>query len=277
MRYYEHNGMKISYSGLGTTGFWDGRNDRLETCILKAVSDYGVTLVDTAEMYGKSEQALRPVLRKAGRDNIFLVDKILPEHAGRKDFMTVLERGLEHLGTDHIDLYLLHWRENADLAEVVSLMEQARQEGKIREWGVSNFDTSDLEDLLACGGTGCFCNQIFHSVYERGCETRLLPYMKEHRILPMAYSVLGSNYHPHPDIRKNRAVMEICGRYDVPPENIMIRFLQDMDVITLFSTSSLTHLHDNLKDIPAEAYQAAAAVLDRELPAPDHIYPLVKI
>ena len=277
MRYLEHQNKKISFAGLGTTGFWHGRNSRLEECILTAVSDYGVSVLDTAEMYGKSEHALKDVMRKAGRENIFLVDKILPEHINVKDFSRSLENSLTHLGTDYIDLYLLHWREDADLHVLVEQMHRAKAEGKIRKWGVSNFDTCDLRDLLDCDGSDCFCNQVFHCVYERGCEVELLPYMKEHGILPMAYSSLGSNYHPHPDIRKNKAVMEMCRIYDIPVENVMLKLLQDMGVITLFSTSSLSHLHDNLRDIPEEAYSAVSKVLVREFPAPEKGYPLVKI
>ena len=270
----------ISQYGIGTTGFWSGRNQGLCDCIQTAIREYGVTVLDTAEMYGsgRCEEALGKAISVFPREQLFLVDKILPSNVTEKRFRECLKNSLIRLGTDAVDLYLLHWREDADLEVLVREMEQARADGLIRHWGVSNFDVEDLEDLMRVEhGNHCFCNQIFYNIYERGAEYELLPYMKAHDILPMSYSSLGSDYHPHPDIHKNEAVMKLCRDTGIAPEAYMLRMNAEMGFVTLFSTSSLSHLHANLKAIPDSAYAQFRELIDREFPAPDHRYPLVKI
>ena len=271
---------ELSCFGIGTTGFWTGVNPGLADCITEAVRSYGVNVLDTAEMYGsgRSEEALGKVIRSLNRDELFLVDKILPENAVEEQFETSLNTSLSRLGVDVIDLCLLHWREKADLSFVADAMEKAVQAGKIRYWGVSNFDVEDLQDLSAVKyGDRCFCNQIFYNVYERGVEWELLPMMKAQGILPMSYSSLGSDYHPHPDIHANQAVMRFCEEAGFAPEALMLRLNVEMGFCTLFATSSLDHLRANLREIPDEVYQQFKIIIDQEFPGPDHRYPLVKI
>ena len=266
--------------GLGTTGFWSGANPGLSECIREAVDRFGLSVLDTAEMYGdgNSETALGRTIRGMDRDRLFLVDKILPENANEKHFRQSLHASLKRLGVECIDLYLLHWRGDTDLSYLVCAMESAVQEGLIRHWGVSNFDTQDMEDLLAVhNGNHCFCNQIFYSVYERGCEYELLPLMRKHHILPMSYSSLGSNYHPHPDIHRNRAVMDLSRAAHIPPEAMMLKWNTEQGVCALFSTSSVAHLRENLQEIPRDVMKRFHDVIDQEFPPPAHAYPLVKI
>ena len=279
MKYFEADNKSISAIGLGTTGFWSGRNDGLRACIRTAYETYGMTLFDTAEMYGngRCESALCDALGGLHRDTLFLVDKIHPDNAEPGVFERHLDDSLMRLGTDYIDLYLLHWRENADLPFVVNAMHEAQKAGKIRHWGVSNFTIDDLKDLFAAGGADCFCNQIFYTLYERGAEYDLVPFMKEHGILPMSYSSLGSNYHPHPDVHKNRKIMDACREYGIIPEAYMLEMNVRLGFAALFSTSSVRHLQDNLAAVSGEAYAALKPVFDREFPAPDHAVPLVKI
>ena len=271
---------EISALGLGTTGFWSGSNAGLSACIREAVDRFGINVLDTAEMYGEGrcETALARAIQGIERDRLFLVDKILPENADESHFRQSLHASLQRLGTDYIDLYLLHWRENADLSYLVHAMESAVREGLIRYWGVSNFDTTDMKDLLAIPfGDRCFCNQIFYNVYERGCEYELLPLMKEYHILPMSYSSLGSDYHPHPDIHQNRAVMTLCKEEHIPPEAMMLKWNTEQGFCSLFSTSSITHLRENLQAIPQDIMKCFHDMIDREFPPPAHAYPLVKI
>ncbi|MBO6157823.1 MAG: aldo/keto reductase [Firmicutes bacterium] len=270
----------MSAYGLGTTSYWSGRNQGLDACIHEAVEKYGISVLDTAEMYGngRSEEALGKTIRDMNRETLFLVDKILPDNADEARFRNSLVNSLKRLKTDYLDLYLLHWRENADLSFVVPAMEAAVKEGLIRRWGVSNFDTHDLRDLLAVpGGANCFCNQIFYNVYERGCEYALVPLMKEHNILPMSYSSLGSNYYPHPDIHRIPPVMDVCRLGSLKPEALMLKWNVRHGFCTLFTTTSIQHLRDNLQEIPEDIYQRFEQVIEQEFPAPDHEYPLVKI
>lgn len=246
---------------------------------MTAYNEYGMNLFDTAEMYGngRCEAELGKALKGINRENLFIVDKIHPDHANARDFDKSLSDSLARLKMDYIDLYLLHWRENADLSFLVRAMRRAQQEGKIRYWGVSNFDINDLEDLLEKGGHDCYCNQIFYTLFERGAQTRLLPFMKEKGILPMSYSSLGSNYYSHPDIHRNKRIMNICREYDVSPESYMLKMNEEAGFAALFSTSSLSHLHNNLQDISSDTYNALKPVFEEEFPAPQNYYPLVKI
>ncbi len=266
--------------GLGTTGFWSGANTGLAGCIREAVDQYGLHVLDTAEMYGngRCESALGKVIRGIPRDKLFLVDKILPEHMNEKDFFSSLHGSLRRLGTDYLDLYLLHWRGEADLSFLAASMEAAVQKGLIRFWGVSNFDEPDLEDLLKVeNGDRCYCNQIFYSLYERGSEYSLLPFMKSHGILPMSYSSLGSDYHPHPDIHKNKHIMELCRATGYAPESMMLKMNAAQGFCALFSTFSLLHLRENLRQVPEGVFQQFRTLADAAFPPPDHASPLVKI
>ena len=270
----------ISAYGLGTTLFWSGSNPGLSACIREAVDRFGISVLDTAEMYGygRSEEALGKTIRELPREKLFLVDKILPDNANEQQFQKSLHTSLKRLKVDYIDLFLLHWREDADLSFVVSAMEGAVKEGLIRQWGVSNFDTHDLLDLFAIpDGNHCFCNQIFYNIYERGCEVQLLPLMIKHGILPMSYSSLGSHYHPHPDIHQNHAVMEVCISAGVSPEALMLRWNAEHGFCALFSTSSVEHLRQNLQEVSNDVYHQFEQVIEKQFPAPDHVYPLVKI
>lgn len=270
---------RISALGLGTIGFWSGANAGLEACIRRAMDCYGINVFDTAEMYGDGlcETALGRLIKDMDRSSLFLVDKILPENAIPGCFERSLDRSLERLGVDEIDLYLLHWREDAELSFVVDKMHEAMKQGKIRHWGVSNFDVNDLNDLFEAGGRDCFCNQIFCCLYERGAELDLIPFMKEHDILPMAYSSLGSGYAAHPDIRKNERIMKALKPHDVTPEAVMLRMNTELDMVSLFGTSSVNHLDENLRKIDDEVYAKLKEIFDREYPQPPHPVPLAKI
>ena len=270
---WTHN---LSLMGLGTTNLWNGPDSRKEEVFLTAIREYGIRVIDTAEMYGRAEEGAAGILEKAGRGNIFLIDKILPGNVTEEGFERSLERSLKRLGTDYIDLYLLHWREDADLELLVRKMEAAKQSGKIREWGVSNFDTKDLRDLMKYTDH-VFANQVFYSVYERGIEVELLPFMRDHGIHPISYSALGSGYISHPNIRDNERVMRLCAKWQVEPEAVLLRRITEEDVLALFSTSSIHHLRQNLSEVPKEGVRELFEALDEEFPAPDHKYPLVKI
>lgn len=276
MKYVYEN---MSVIGMGTTGFWSRINQGLSQCIERAVNEYGMTLVDTAEMYGygRCEERLGLVMRKCGRDHFYVVDKILPEHVSNRQFMSSLDASLRRLGTDHIDLYLLHWRGDFDLRLLCECMHQAKESGKILNWGVSNFDVEDMEELLTCRyGTECICDQVFYNVFERGIETRLMPWLKNRNMIPMAYSSLGSDYHPHPNLHNNRQLMRRCEYDHLAPEAVALRFLQDQGAVTLFSTASKAHLDANMHclNIDMKEYRS---LIDTDYPAPTESYPLVKI
>lgn len=263
--------------GFGTTQFWHGKTEESFACALEAVNRYGIYMIDTAEMYGngKCEEAVGDLVREAGRDSLYLVDKILPENITKRKMRRSLEKSLKLLRTDCIDLYLLHWRENADLSLFTETMEQFKTEGKIREWGVSNFDVKDMEDLMQCRyGDRCYADQIYYNPDKRGVEYDLLPYLKEHHIHAMAYSSLDSNSVRH-KLCGIPEISELLARENITVEKLMLEYVQHHGVCALFQTSTRAHL---AQDLEGENFRIAdhMETIRRVLPAPDHKIPLAK-
>lgn len=266
--------------GLGTTVFWN-RNEDAEEAMGRAVNEGLVSLIDTAEMYGtgRSEEALGRVLSRCRREDIYLVDKILPDNATKEGFGRSLKRSLMRLGTDYIDLYLLHWREKADLAFVADAMNDAVKEGLILHWGVSNFDVSDMEDLFAVEhGSDCCVDQVLYNICHRGIEYDLLPWLKEHDVRPMSYSTLGSA--STGDLKRcecNEHIRRIGEEMGLSPAAIMLAFdLRTHDLTALFSSSTYQHIVSDLKGLYADL-DPYMAELDKSFPAPCGKVPLEKI
>jgi len=160
-----------------------------ETAALREGVGLGLTLIDTAEMYGDgSTESFLAVALRGLREKVFLVSKAYPENASRARLARTCEESLKRLNTDRIDLYLLHWRGRVPLAETVEAMEALKAAGKIRNWGVSNLDVSDLDELIAAGGESCATNQVLYNLSRRGPEYDLLPWMAARAMPPMAYS-----------------------------------------------------------------------------------------
>ncbi|WP_294242160.1 aldo/keto reductase [uncultured Sphingomonas sp.] len=184
------DGTTVPALGQGTWMMAEDRRVRSEEiAALRGGIDLGLTLIDTAEMYadGESERLVGEAI-KGRRDEIFLVSKAYPQNASRDRLPRACEASLERLGTDRLDLYLLHWRGNVPLGETVEAMERLVDAGKILRWGVSNLDADDMEDLVASGGDACATDQILYNLTRRGPEHDLLPWLAEHAIPTMAYS-----------------------------------------------------------------------------------------
>lgn len=277
MKYISFKDRKISTCGIGTTGLWYGNNTGIHDVILKAYFEYGVNVIDTAEMYGQSEAAIGKILKDLPRDEIFLIDKILPSSCTPDRFEKTLNRSLERLHTSCIDLYLLHWRENTDLAFLSHAMNQAVLSGKIRYWGVSNFDTQDMKDLLKVpGGDKCSADQILYNVLNRGIEYDLLSFLHEHQILPVSYSSLDISCHSRQRFTRQKDVVSLCKKTGIVPEALMLAFnTRQNDLCALFSTSSNKHLDDNMQYLNV-SYEDYKEMIDYCFPKPDHKIPLVK-
>jgi diketogulonate reductase-like aldo/keto reductase len=188
------DGARVPALGLGTWRMGERRRDAArEVEALRLGFDLGMTLVDTAEMYG--DGGAEEVVAKAiagRREDVFVVSKVYPHNATAKGVVAACERSLRRLRTDRLDLYLLHWRGAVPLADTVAGFERLRRDGKIARWGVSNFDVADMRDLLALpDGAHCAANQVLYHLGERAPEWELLPLCRRHRVAMMAYSPLG--------------------------------------------------------------------------------------
>jgi len=184
------DGESVPAMGQGTWMMGEKPGRRVdEMAALRLGVELGMTLIDTAEMYGEgaAETLVGDALGDV-RDKLFLVSKAYPQNASRRRLSDACEASLRRLGTDRLDLYLLHWRGSVPLAETVEAMEALRSTGKIRHWGVSNLDTADMTELVAAGGDGCATDQILYNLTRRGPEHDLLPWLADHAMPAMAYS-----------------------------------------------------------------------------------------
>jgi len=199
----------VSVIGQGT--WYIDRGDRKDAiAALRRGVDLGMTHIDTAEMYGDAELVIAEAI--AGRrDDIFLVSKVLPSNASRRGTITACERSLARLNTDRLDCYLLHWRGSYPLDETVAAFEELASAGKIRSWGVSNFDTDDLNELLAVAGKGKIaCNQVLYHLQERAIEHAVIPWCAQYGVAVVAYSPFGHNDFPSPRSKAGQALQTIA-------------------------------------------------------------------
>jgi len=246
-----------------------------EAAALSLGIELGMTLVDTAEMYGDggAEEVLARAI--AGRrDGLFVVSKVYPHNAGRKSAISACERSLSRLGTDRLDLYLLHWRGRIPLGETVEAFERLRADGKILRWGVSNFDTSDMRELLALPeGRRCATNQVLYHLGERGIEWELMPWMRDHGIPIMAYSPLGQGA-----LLRKRNLASIAKGLGAAPAVIALRWvLRAPGVIAIPESANLEHVRANRDALSFGLDRATLGALDAAFPPPAGPTPLAVI
>ena len=235
-------GVEVSIIGMGTW-YIDTGDRKRSVAALKAGLDAGMNHVDTAEMYGDAELVVAEAI--AGRrDEVFLVSKVLPSNASRKGTRTACERSLKRLGTDRLDCYLLHWRGGVPLAETVSTFTDLQREGKIRSWGVSNFDEDDLAELEAAGASAC--NQVLYHLKERAVEHAVLPACVAQRQALVAYSPFGHDDFPRADTPGGRVLAEIAGRHGATPRQVALAFLvREPAVFAIPKASDPRHAAEN--------------------------------
>jgi len=253
--------------GMGTWRMGERASDRVrEVAALRQGLDFGMTLIDTAEMYGDggAEKLIGEAI--AGRrDEVFLVSKVYPHHASRRGVVAACQRSLARLKTDHLDLYLLHWRGEIALAETVAGFEQLRAAGRIRDWGVSNFDRSDMEALLAVpDGAHCAANQLLYHLDCRGIEWDLLPLCRRQRIAVMAYSPFDEGR-----LLRKRRLVSLASRIGVTPAQVVLAWLiAQPDVATIPKANNPAHVHDNFKALDVKFSSGVRAEIDRIFPPP---------
>ena len=244
-RQFGKNGPHVSVIGQGT--WYIDRGDRTRAvAALRRGIDLGMTHIDTAEMYGDAELVIADAI--AGRrDEVFLVSKVLPSNASRRGTIAACERSLKRLNTDRLDCYLLHWRGSHPLAETVAALEQLVGAGKIRSWGVSNFDTGDLDELLEVAGDGKIaCNQVLYHLKERAIEHSVIPWCKQRGTAVVAYSPFGHDDFPGPQSKGGAVLREIAKAHGASPRQIALAFLtREPELFAIPKASSEEHAADN--------------------------------
>ncbi|MGA1859812.1 aldo/keto reductase [Azospirillum sp. 11R-A] len=271
------DGTEVPALGQGTWMMAEGRGDRAaEIAALRAGIDRGLTLIDTAEMYGDgaSEELVGEAI--AGRrDGLFIVTKVLPSNASRIGTVKACERSLKRLGIDRIDLYLLHWRGGVPLEETVEAFESLIQAGKIARWGVSNFDVDDLEELAeAIDLHGCAVNQVLYNPEHRGIEYDLLPFQHTARMPVMAYSPIGQGGR----LLRSPALLAVAKRHGVTPAQVAIAWaLRQQGVIAIPKAGTTAHALENAEAVKLALTGEDIAEIDKAFPPPKRKQPLAMI
>jgi aldehyde reductase len=267
------SGERVPALGMGT---WqmagDSRKRAEEIASLRLGLDLGLTLIDTAEMYG--EGAVEELVAEAiagRRGEVFLVSKVYPHNASAKGAVAACERSLKRLKTDRLDLYLLHWRGGVPLAETVAAFAGLKQAGKIRHFGVSNFDAADMAELWSLpGGPACATNQVLYNLARRGIEWDLLPWCRERRVPVMAYSPVGQAR-----LAGDRKLLAFAARQGLTAAQAALAWLLARDdVIVIPKTGRRDRLRENAAALERPLTGAQLAELERLFPPPRGPRPL---
>lgn len=272
------DGTKIPCLGQGT--WYMGETPKAKDEEIKALQlgiDLGMTLIDTAEMYGNgdSERLVGEAI-KGRRDEVFLVSKVYPHHAGLDKISMACENSLKRLGTDYLELYLLHWRGRVPLEETIEGMEKLKKEGKILRWGVSNFDTADMKELWnALNGQNCATNQVLYHLGSRGIDYDLLPWQREHNMPIMAYSPLAQGGSLRKQLINDPIIIKMAEKYDVKPLQIALAWtIRTKHVIAIPKAVQEQHVVQNAEVASIELTEEDLSILDQVFPAPKKKVPL---
>jgi diketogulonate reductase-like aldo/keto reductase len=231
--------------GQGTWYIDRGDRKRAVAALARGL-DLGMTHIDTAEMYGDAELVVADAI-VGRRDKVFLVSKVLPSNASRRGTVAACERSLKRLKTDRLDCYLLHWRGSVPLQETVAAFDELIAAGKIRSWGVSNFDTNDLNEMLAVAGKdGIACNQVLYHLQERAIEHAVIPWCEAHGVAVVAYSPFGHDEFPSPRSKAGAVLQAIAEARTATARQVALSFLtRGHSVLAIPKASSAEHVADN--------------------------------
>jgi diketogulonate reductase-like aldo/keto reductase len=265
------NGLRMPAFGLGTWRMGESRAGRAEE--VKAIQlaiDLGVRMIDTAEMYGDAESVVGEAIR-GRQDGLFIVSKVLPQNASRRGTIEAAEKSLKKLGIGCMDLYLLHWEGSHPLEDTLDAFEALRTEGKIRHYGVSNFDTRAMAAMERLKlGPNVTVNQVMYNLARRGIERSLLPWCREHRVALMAYSPLEQGA-----LKSTAALKAVAARHGVTPECVAIAWsMRDPLVVSIPKTVKAEHMKANWAAATLVLTSGDLAELERAYPPPKHDVPL---
>ena len=270
------SGQSIPVLGMGTWRMGERKRDRQgEVTALRHGLELGLSLIDTAEMYG--EGGAEDVIAEAittRRQDVFLVSKVYPHNASKQGAIAACERSLKRLQTDYLDLYLLHWRGSMPLAETLEAFQTLQQQGKIRSYGVSNFDVGDMEEAMPLpGGEAIATNQVLYNLQRRGIEVNLLPWCRQRSIPIMAYSPIEQGR-----LLNEPTLKAIANERNVTTAQVAIAWLlHQPDVIVIPKSSNIAHVEQNYATLDLKLTEAELAMLDNAFPAPTRPTPLAML
>jgi len=268
------DGSHIPRFGMGTWNIGEDKNKRkAEIEALVTGLEEGVCMIDTAEMYGDglSEELVGEAIFGKNRESLYLVSKVLPYNACKDKLEQSLDASLKRLGVDYLDLYLYHWRGTYDLYETVSEMERMVKKGKICRWGVSNFDTKDMIELLNIpGGEHCSVNQVLYHLGSRGIEYELLPFLKEKGIPVMAYCPLAQGGSLKNKLLSSPVLNEVAGKYSVSIMQLLLMFVVHNDNVCAVPKSAMKeHVLQNLRALEITLSEEDFSKMSSAFPAPN--------
>jgi diketogulonate reductase-like aldo/keto reductase len=264
---FGNDGPDVSVIGQGTW-YLDRGDRKAAIAALRRGIEAGMTHIDTAEMYGEAEPVIADAIAGLPREKLFLVSKVLPSNASRRGTITACERSLKRLKTDHLDCYLLHWRGSYPFEETVAAFDELVRAGKIRSWGVSNFDSDDLDELLDVAGEGKIaCNQVLYHLQERAIEHAVIPWCEQHGVAVVAYSPFGHNDFPSVRSKGGEALQAVADARKATPRQVALAFLtRAPSVLAIPKASSAEHAADNAAAGDLTLNAAELAALDKAFP-----------
>ncbi|MCL1830087.1 MAG: aldo/keto reductase [Oscillospiraceae bacterium] len=273
------DGITIPRLGMGSWFIGDNPNTRKdEIDAFRYGIERGMTLIDTAEMYGggRSESLIGEAIAPFDRESIYLISKVLPNNAGKRNINDSCERSLKRLNTDYLDCYLLHWRGGVPLEETIESMVRLVDSGKIKSFGVSNFDTDDMEELFTIdNGELSVMNQVLYHLGSRGVEYSLLPLMKQHNTAMMAYCPLAQGGSLRARLLTSEAVRFVAQQKNADPFQILLAFaIRDEAVIAIPKASSVAHVKSNFDAMNIELTKRDIELLSEDFMPPVDKMPL---
>lgn len=273
------DGTELGNLGIGTWYMGDSQRAREEEIkSIRYAIDNGVTTIDTAEMYGngRSELLVGEAIKGYDREKLFIISKVLPSNAGRGRIFQACEKTLERLGTDYLDLYLLHWRGMIPFEETIECMEELVRRGKIRCWGVSNMDIDDMEEIVNLSeGENCRVNQVLYHLGSRGIEYSLKPFTDRSNIATIAYCPLAQGGRLRGQLLESETVKKIAAKHKITPMQVLLCFvLSQNNMLAIPKASKLEHMKQNIECLKIKLDNDDLRALDKAFPAPVRKVPL---
>lgn len=265
--------------GFGTWTIGDDLSKRKnEIDALRLGIENGLQVIDTAEMYGRgtAEKLVAEAITPYPREKLFLISKVLPENASKKQLVKSLDQSLNRLKTDYLDQYLLHWQGDIPLLETVEALETERKKGKIHSWGVSNLDTEELQNVLSFEvGKNCAANQIRYNLGDRGIEFDLQPLMRQHNIPLIAYAPVAKGDRSGKHFTQQKGLMEIAERHQINVFQLLLAWcIRDVQTIAIPKSSNPEHVLANLQAAKVRLSSEDLATIDQLYPKPSEKIPL---